>query len=990
MSEFYDAQRAVAQKASELINTVAASDLAQKATALIDRASRRELIAALQSRQAGLTAALHPILAAQHRVLVEDLRLDPAQVQTVVEGQLQVLDVLAARYDALDHAVHDSEIPFVELNSDGRIVYANDAFRAIVPHTNGSFASLFGTRMEHVEDALRSGRNQSLRVDVQGAGASRQVQLEIGPLRDAEGGPGHYALLLDQSAERSRLNALLDGVVRTDLTGHIRFANGRAAEILDHDAEALTRLDLRDVLLPETDGELDPTEDWLSKQSGFSGFVRLRLRDGRTVPARATGAPYVEGANQSAGLLVVFAPVVEDAARQELQRIIHEMRDPDAIIAATLQTIGTVISFDLATFGIYDETCSYWRALSVVPTPDFHWSTRWFPINEGQRDWLATGRTWDNDVSKWVDRYSPAERENSVTRAIIERGLNAMLVLPVHEVGGFRSAVVLLSKSHRYDSAELRTLQSLGVEEVLQAADAALERIRVRALAKLQDELNRAPSPRSLADTLSRRIVEIFGWEYAAVFRVDRVDQPDQGREPRFELMAEHATDSSLLVQGPGQGLFHQALGQGMLGACLQRKSVLVVDDVADPARNYGFIKTAEGQRSAMTVPLFVNGKVEMILDLEAMELNAFQGPDQEAARGLATICEQTFAARWHEVIERALMNRITQAAVIVDASGTIRQMNSAAEHLIGPARGDPLHLFGLTETHDQALLRQTGSELQKPVAINLSVSAGTGLPPAKVETIAERTPLFDDYGHQLWLFTNQAGQSRNSDWQFLEDTVTAVAQQTRAPLLIANGLLRGAASLARQPDLMDSCAQMLEQAANHLLKADLTFERLSDRLAVQQPPSDAPTRFDVRQVLFHELDALPETDQDDVTDDFGPNRTLIVTGWPERLGFAFRAAVGSLLLQRVTPADRLAIAIENDPPGRFTIRMSMAARSEQVLNSDAASPIHESQARAQHLARSSISSIAAAVKQHGGTLTERDGTVYEITLPLGTEDVGS
>ena len=216
------------------------------------------------------------------------------------------------------------------------------------------------------------------------------------------------------------------------------------------------------------------------------------------------------------------------------------------------------------------------------------------------------------------------------------------------------------------------------------------------------------------------------------------------------------------------------------------------------------------------------------------------------------------------------------------------------------------------------------------------------------------------------------------------------MAQQTRAPLLIANGLLRGAASLARQPDLMDSCAQMLEQAANHLLKADLTFERLSDRLAVQQPPSDAPTRFDVRQVLFHELDALPETDQDDVTDDFGPNRTLIVTGWPERLGFAFRAAVGSLLLQRVTPADRLAIAIENDPPGLFTIRMSMASRSEQVLNSDAASPIHESQARAQHLARSSISSIAAAVKQHGGTLTERDGTVYEITLPLGTEDVGS
>jgi hypothetical protein len=58
----------------------------------------------------------------------------------------------------------------------------------------------------------------------------------------------------------------------------------------------------------------------------------------------------------------------------------------------------------------------------------------------------------------------------------------------------------------------------------------------------------------------------------------------------------------------------------------------------------------------------------------------------------------------------------------------------------------------------------------------------------------------------------------------------------------MADGLLRGAASLLRKPELMNNCAQLLDQAANHLLKADLTFERLSDRFAVQQMPQDAPT----------------------------------------------------------------------------------------------------------------------------------------------------
>src|SRR5262249_31372792 len=128
--------------------------------------------------------------------------------------------------------------------------------------------------------------------------------------------------------------------------------------------------------------------------------------------------------------------------------------------------------------------------------------------------------------------------------------------------------------------------------------------------------------------------------------------------------------------------------------------------------------------------------------------------------------------------------------------------------------------------------------------------------------------------------------QTRESDWQYLEETVTAVARQTRAPLLMADGLLRGAASLLSQPELMDKCARLLEQAANHLLKADLTFERLSDRLVVQQTPREVPTPFDACATLLHEIDKLPPEDQEaiDVVDNLKTAGHAVVNGWSERL----------------------------------------------------------------------------------------------------------
>jgi PAS domain-containing protein len=210
-------------------------------------AQSARIVAALRARRGGVLKAVAPLLDQQAWMLTQELRLDQTTADRVLQGQRAMLNVLATRYNALDDAIVCSEIPFAEIHNDGRVVYANGAFEKLIPEWEGMvFSSLFGARAPHVKEALWSESNTSLRVDFQVGSALRQVRLEIGPLRYEDGERGSYALLLDQTAERSRLNALDDGALRTDLAGRICFANKRAVDYLGFDrTELLERHPIR-------------------------------------------------------------------------------------------------------------------------------------------------------------------------------------------------------------------------------------------------------------------------------------------------------------------------------------------------------------------------------------------------------------------------------------------------------------------------------------------------------------------------------------------------------------------------------------------------------------------------------------------------------------------------------------------------------------------------------------------------------------------------
>ncbi len=908
--------------------------------------------------------------------------MNPEDVQAaLLTIQDRLLATLAVRYDALDGAARESELPFAEIDHTGRIVYANEAMAKHIPQPFGrNFISLFGPRAPDIAGAIKREECASLRVELDCDGLPHQFRAEIGPLRDQDGEPGAYALLLGLRAEELRLDAALDGIIRADMIGKITFANSKALDLLQLMREEVLGTDLGRWLAPRAVSHGEPITRriarWLRAKEATADSDLVLKGVGPSHPINLAVVPSYDGPEQRSGILMTFRDATEDLAREALRRLLVCEKDPYTVIREAIRIIGRVIPCDMATFATYSDDGKLCRAQLVEPPPSWHWGTRWFDVTSEGQNWLNGDQTWSDDLPAMVRVLAPDQASDPVVRSVNEDGLNKLVLLPIRGAGGaVRCTLSLLSRERTYGAEDLRILRDLGLEELFLAAQASMERQRDTCIQELKKELNEAQTTRALAKKLARGVVRCFGWEYAGVFRIDR-------KAGEFELLEQidSSTDHKLNVENK----YRQKLSDGMLGHCYRQEKVLVLSRVAADGHKLNFMKTAEAQESAMTVPLRVNGRIELILDLEATQENAFAGPDKQLAEALVAECERILENRWHEAIGTSLMEAIDQAAIIVDGVGTIRSMNGTARRLVDEARGVPLKKFGAAE-QDQRVLAD--GVVGGPTRIVLSPGAGVRVP-----TLATQQPLHDDYGHRLWLFSNLNELQLERDQHYLEQTVSEVARQTRAPLMIADGLLRGAAGLLRNRGLVENCADLLDRAANQLLKADLTYDRLSDSLTARTEPAEAPKPFEVIGLLRQTIERLPHDDAAIIDPDLPEGRGFVVEGWPERLGYALRSLLGFLLLSGANGRIAVKAAIVEGVGLRIEMRSHRTEATSALTPSGDVDPIAKSQEHARRTAAVAPDAVEGAIRLHGGTLEmpdpEQAEALFVVRLPSTSESI--
>jgi PAS domain S-box-containing protein len=920
------------------------------------------LVGRLRERNpGGLEEVLAPILAERNEAIAEGLSSGAKRLLMCYDRL--IIDMLSKRYDSLDAAVRVTSFAIAEIDGVGLISYANDALKKLLPDALGrDFAALFGPRSHVVRRAIAEKRRETLRLDLhRGDLPSVHLRGEIGPLTDELSRSGAYALLLGVGGEEARFDTFPDGILRLDPEGKVVFANRRAEDLIGACRNELHGR-LAESLFRVCDGSDNATQniaEWLRSPDGRRSRVDLLALNGAITPVRITVAPSFDTSEGHAGAIVTIAPITDELVKAELQRLLSTPDlEPEEIVRGVMNAIGKIIPYDLATFGVYTEDLKYHKTLVVNPRPNWKWTTAWFSLGENVRDYLLSDQTWGDDLRAIATSLTPGIDEDDVLRQILEAGMKGFITLPIAGGGRrVRASLTLLSRQTGcYGRREIMQMRNLGVERALLIAEANMLRRREERVRELQRLLaSVAYGRKELAHALADGVANCFGWDYVAVFGVDR-------REELFRLIYQ-------CNRTGGRGAdpdYVQPLTEGLLGSALRDNAPLAEPDI-EAGSQFGYKPVIPGRRSALAIPLRpISDEIDWILSVESSKKNAFRGPCMISLVDLLSQCEDILRQRWLKAVQSCLLDAVEQAVVIVDRAGKLRLTNRWANTLFGfhggILLGQYLKDFGASDP-DRRLLSSTTPIAQ--VSLTLSIDQGVHIP-----TLATQRPLNDDHGHCLWLFTDLREQAQQSNLSYLEETVNEVAQNARLPLLMAESLLRKVmASLSRDPAAVD----MLDRAVRQLEKADITYERLASTLAMRQEPDRPGQLFDAVEVFRQAISDLPQEDFEycDLSEfptgiDFAP---FEVFGWSEQLSFAFRSLLAYALFQRpIGSKVRIRLAY---PAPRLAISISVPnwPTEEQETARSRIGRIGIAQEKAREVASLSSEAIKAAIKRHNGAL---------------------
>jgi PAS domain S-box-containing protein len=932
----------------------------------------RKLVGSLRERcPGGLGAVFAPLLVERNKALAGELSSDGARILESYDRL--IMTALSKRYDSLDTALSRTSFAVAEIDGLGIISYANDALEKLLPDAIGrDFATLFGARSGDVRAALTNNRRETLRLDLhRGNLPSVHMRGEIGPLIDEFARSGAYALLLGVEGEEARFDTLPDGILRLDPEGKIVFANRRAEEIVKANRAELRGQQAASLFATSDlgDNSSRTIANWLKSPDGHRDRAELVPLDGSaSIPVRITVAPSFDTAESRAGAIVTIVPIAEELVQTRLQQLLSIPNcEPEQLVRGVIEAVQGIAPYDLATFGVYTEDMRYHKTLVVHPRPDWTWTTAWFSLDTGVSDFLLSDKTWGSDLHATSIALTPSLEDDQVLKHIIESEMKGFVTLPITGGGQrVRASLTLLSKqADCYDGREVKQMRDLGVEKALLVAEANILRRRDDRVRTLQKQLASASGYIELARALSVGIAECFGWDYVAVFAVDR-------RENLFRLIHQCNRTGSPDVDPK----YNQALTEGLLGAALRDNAALAEPNI-EAGSQFGYKPVIPERRSALAVPVRVlrqarkstADEVEWMLSIESAQRNAFQGPDMVSLNDLLAQCEDILRRRWLNAVQVSLLDAVEQAVVIVDRAGKMRLTNRWANTLFGRQGGmllgDSLKSFG-AEDADRRLLGSTEPFAQ--VRLKLCVDQAVYIP-----TLATQRPLNDDYGHCLWLFTDLREQEQQSNLSYLEQTVNEVAQNTRLPLMLAGSLLRKAINSHLD---VPAIAEMLNGALRQLDKADITYERLACTLAVRQEPDRPGRLFDAVDVLRQAITDLPQEDFDYCDLSGFPTgsdlRPFPVFGWPEQLSFAFRSLLGYLLFQRPTES-KVHVGLAYTAEGGLHINLSVSnwATSELIASPTWADRIGAAEQQAREAVSLASEAVQAAVNRHNGKLLE-------------------
>lgn len=715
----------------------------------------------------------------------------------------------------------------------------------------------------------------------------------------------------------------------------------------------------------------------------------------------------------SAALLLDRVAILAMRLSEEATKASAEMLDacapgvePERMLRKVLTILRRQIPFDLATYSEYhhgsgatnDPTLVQAR-FAIDGNEEFRWPARWVEVPPGIVAWVEGRRRWISDVADFYVEYPEAEtlKSHVVTREYERRGITSYLVATRMDGGRVTAALTLGRRRDGqykpFNQIDQDRLDALRLEPVLRRVGEAFE-TRTATLAQDIAELVFTPrvEPIELANKAVRKLGEGFGWEYVALFRVNRA-------RDQFEVVAEYDPVGKLQVStGYKQGLQH-----GMLGHVLRERHELYAPNVRKKPPPYDYINTREAQASAMCLPIRLgqepDAKIEWILDLESSQFDAFPQPEQDALKKIVRQIERSLQLWFEARLCAALLNLVEQGVVVLGERTRIERANAAARKLLGLSKDVQLPSEGRFRDLEAFAADRTTREL----IVGGHASSGAHLRligPDGIERRALAGASYRDeaFHRRVWLLADVEQAEWIGALRYMEAAVRTIVGQAHGRLLLAGALLRRV-----QGDLNSesSAYSLLDRAARNLMSADIPYERIACVHDVLAAPLRRHGVLDLAGELRRFRDLLPEDEARAVKlrsiDD-----AVVVKGDPERLSFVFRSLLGHLLAVRAPETDlHISLAVSN---GEAVVNITLGGANSAAVAADIAKTAEDvkaatrdviayAEARAVAAAAHGMEAVRKVIEAHGGRLlqpTERDGEVHVTicALPLATSEM--
>jgi PAS domain-containing protein len=674
---------------------------------------------------------------------------------------------------------------------------------------------------------------------------------------------------------------------------------------------------------------------------------------------------------------------IEDC-RERLKQIAMEAGAWRTRLAAVINELRGFLAFDFVTFGVYAADMSAFCATYVEPKT-MVWPSIWIKIEPNVRMWLTQGRTFEYDLPDFIKKY-PETAKDPVTRRYQRAGTRAFITVPVlGETGPICSLTLISKQPSVYDAQTLALLRELAVDQVLTTFyhEGQLE---LKDVARDIDEaVNGVGSLKEAADCLVTKLHDFFEWDHVSIVTRDR-------RRNSFKLLAQAFSDGCEIPAD-----FRQGDEEGMLGLTLsknekrterERECLIVSDEESAKLANYK--PTNGAMQSALTCPIWFNGEWRWILNIEAVELNAFHQVDKDEVLRIVSALEASLHRLYQAKLNHVILESTREGVIVVDHDGKILDANQTANDRLLGTKND----YGNIESyaHDSTTRKILRGELADG-SRRLVIRSKTG---AIRTVLGLRSDLANELQASVWLLTDLDTLDWNIDFRYLRTIATDVAQQTRPSLMLASAILQKMVKEVRSSSVGPRIRLFAEQAVAQVAKADITFERLAELQSITKSPKREPTEVDLGELIEDVIHSFPEYDRKNIN--WNAEVKAITEGDRSNLGFVFRSLIDYLLRCLVEDDDeQFVVQIRLRPSQRtgcLVLLKLSNARRVVAGTGQPIDPLWQAVNTAHVDTGLGLSAVEAVLAAHDGSLKKYEGdhdptipgplwTAFVITLPL-------